>query len=113
MNTTAWVSLLIAGLFEVVWAISMKYSVGFTKLWPSVITLAAMWVSFAFLSYSLKHIPIGTAYAIWVGIGAVGVAALGMLWFKEPATLARIACISLIVAGAVGLKLLSPDTDIV
>lgn len=110
MNTTAWISLFVAGLFEIVWAVSMKYSEGFTKLWPSVITIAALWVSFALLSYSLKQIPIGTAYAIWVGIGAVGVAILGMLWFKEPATLARIGCISLIVAGTVGLKFLSLET---
>lgn len=111
MNTAAWFSLLIAGLFEIVWAISMKYSAGFTKFWPSVVTLAAMGISLAFLSYSLKQIPIGTAYAIWVGIGAAGVAVLGILWFREPATLARIGCISLIVVGTVGLKFLSPDTQ--
>lgn len=112
MNTVAWYSLLIAGVFEIVWATSMKYSEGFSLLWPTVITFAAMWVSFAFLSYSLKHIPIGTAYAVWVGIGAVGVAVLGMLWFKEPVTVARIACISLIVAGVIGLKFWSPATDV-
>ncbi|WP_444945254.1 DMT family transporter [Microbulbifer sp. VTAC004] len=103
----AWISLFVAGLFEIVWAVSMKYSEGFTKLWPSVITVMAMWISFAFLSYSLKYIPIGTSYAIWVGIGAVGVAVLGVVWFNEPITLARIACISLIVLGVVGLKLVA------
>ena len=107
MNTAAWASLFIAGLFEVVWVVSMKYSEGFTKLWPSVATIAAMLVSFALLSYSLKHIPMGTAYAVWVAIGAVGVAVLGILWFEEPATLGRSVCISLIVAGTVGLKVLS------
>jgi len=106
----AWISLAIAGLFEIVWAISMKYSEGFSKLWPTVLTFAAMWISFAFLSYALKLIPIGTAYAVWVGIGAVGVAVIGIFWFKEPAGIARLLCISMIVMGVVGLKLFSPDT---
>jgi quaternary ammonium compound-resistance protein SugE len=108
----AWLVLFIAGVFEVVWAIALKYSDGFTKLWPSVIFGVAAWLSFAFLSQALKTIPIGTAYAIWTGIGAVGVAIIGIAWFKEPAELARVACIALIVAGIVGLKLTAAPGDI-
>lgn len=106
----AWISLVIAGMFEIVWAISMKYSDGFSKLWPTLITFGAMWISFAFLSYALKTIPLGTAYAVWVGIGAVGVAIVGVLWFKEPAGFARLMCISMIVMGVVGLKFFAPVT---
>lgn len=108
----AWLVLFIAGVFEVVWAIALKYSDGFTKLWPSVIFGVAAWLSFAFLSQALKTIPIGTAYAIWTGIGAVGVAIIGIAWFKEPAELARIACIALIIAGIAGLKLTAAAGDI-
>jgi quaternary ammonium compound-resistance protein SugE len=102
-----WLLLLVAGLLEIVWAIGLKYTEGFTKLWPSVITIAAMIASIAFLGLALRHIPVGTGYAIWTGIGAAGTAILGMILFGEPATAARIACLGLIVAGIVGLKLVS------
>jgi quaternary ammonium compound-resistance protein SugE len=102
-----WLLLLVAGILEVVWAIGLKYTEGFTKLWPSVITIAAMVASVAFLGLALRHIPVGTGYAIWTGIGAAGTAILGMILFGEPATAARIACLGLIVAGIVGLKLVS------
>ncbi len=104
----AWVYLVVAGLLEVVWAVGLKYSEGFTRLWPSVGTVVAMIASFWLLATALKTIPLGTGYATWVGIGAVGTALLGMLVFKEPATAARLACIGLIVAGIVGLKLATP-----
>ena len=103
----AWIYLLIAGLLEVVWAFYMKQSAGFTRLWPSVITIAAMIVSFALLSLSMRTLPLGTAYAIWTGIGAVGAAGVGILIYGEPATTLRILCILLIVSGIVGLKLFS------
>jgi len=102
-----WVYLFIAGIFECGWAVGLKYTDGFTKLWPSIATLMAMVLSFYFLSLVLKTIPIGTAYAIWTGIGAVGVAMLGMILFGESKEPARIACILLIVVGIVGLKILS------
>ncbi len=102
-----WLALLFAGLFEVAWAIGLKYTDGWTKLWPSVGTLAAMAVSFFLLSLALKALPIGTAYAVWTGIGAVGTALLGIVLFAEPATAARLGCIGLIVAGIVGLKMVS------
>lgn len=102
-----WLALLVAGLFEVAWAIGLKYTDGWTKLWPSVGTLAAMAFSFYFLSLALKTLPIGTAYAVWTGIGAVGTALLGVVLFAEPATAARLGCIGLIVAGIIGLKLVS------
>lgn len=103
----AWVHLIIAGLMEVVWAIGLKYTDGFTRLWPSIGTIAAMIISFSFLSEALRAIPIGTAYAVWTGIGAVGVAIAGMIIFGEPRSLLRIACILMIVLGIAGLKLLS------
>jgi quaternary ammonium compound-resistance protein SugE len=103
----AWVLLLIAGAFEVAWAIGLKYTDGFSRLWPSVLTIAAMVVSVVLLALALKSIPVGTGYAVWTGIGAVGTAALGIVLFGEPATLARLGCIGLIVAGIVGLKLVS------
>lgn len=104
----AWISLFVAGLFEVGWAIGLKYTDGFSKLWPSVWTVASMIVSFAFLEYALRTLPVGTAYAVWVGIGAVGTAILGMILFNEPRDLARIVCLLLIVAGVIGLKLVTP-----
>lgn len=104
----AWVFLGLAGLFEVVWATSMKMSAGFTRITPTAITILAMIVSFTFLSMSLKALPLGTAYAIWTGIGAVGTALVGIVLFGESANLARIACIGLIAAGIVGLKLATP-----
>jgi len=103
----AWIYLLVAGLFEVVWAIGLKYTEGWTRLWPSVGTLAAMVVSFWCLSQSLKSIPIGTGYAIWTGIGAVGAAALGILLFGDSASWPRLLCIGLIVSGVIGLKMVS------
>ncbi len=108
-----WAVLTIAGLFEVVWAVGLKQTEGFTKLWPSVITIAAMWISFGCLSYALKTIPMGNAYAVWTGIGAVGVAIVGFVWFNESADLKRIACIGLIVLGITGLKLLYSGSRVV
>ncbi|MGN6222894.1 quaternary ammonium compound efflux SMR transporter SugE [Pseudoxanthomonas beigongshangi] len=103
----AWVYLVLAGVLEVVWAMGLKYSEGFSRLWPSVVTVVAMVASFWLLATALKQIPLGTGYAVWVGIGAVGTALLGMLVLKEPATVARLVCIGLIVAGIAGLKLTS------
>jgi quaternary ammonium compound-resistance protein SugE len=103
----AWVWLVLAGLLEIVWAVGLKYTDGFTRLWPSVITVAAMIASVYFLAIAVRTIPIGTGYAVWTGIGAVGVALLGMIRFGEPRTLLRIGSILLIVAGIVGLKLVT------
>jgi quaternary ammonium compound-resistance protein SugE len=100
----SWLFLTIAGVLEIIWAIGLKYTEGFTRLVPSVITIAAMIASVWFLAIALRTIPVGTGYAVWTGIGAVGTAILGMVLFAEPATAARIACIGLIVAGIVGLK---------
>ena len=100
----AWLYLLIAGLLEVGWAIGLKYTEGFSRLWPSLATIAAMILSLGFLGLALKTLPVGTAYAIWTGVGAVGTAMLGIYLFAEPATAMRLACIGLIVAGIVGLK---------
>jgi quaternary ammonium compound-resistance protein SugE len=101
----SWAYLVVAGLLEIVWAIGLKYTEGFTRLVPSAITIAAMIVSVWFLALALRTIPVGTGYAVWTGIGAVGTAVLGIALFAEPATAARIACIGLIVAGIIGLKL--------
>jgi quaternary ammonium compound-resistance protein SugE len=103
----AWIYLFIAGLFEIGWAVGLKYTEGFTKLWPSVITIIGMILSFYFLSNAVKTIPIGTAYAIWTGIGAVGTAILGMILFNESKEFVRIFFIFLIVIGIVGLKIFS------
>ena len=100
-----WVLLVIAGLFEVAWAIGLKYTEGFTRLWPTVGTLAAMVVSFGLLAQVLKTLPVGTAYAIWTGIGAVGTALVGIVLLGESASPARLLCIGMIGAGIVGLKL--------
>jgi quaternary ammonium compound-resistance protein SugE len=102
-----WVILFIAGLFEIGWAIGLKYTDGFTRLVPSVLTVAAMTISVVMLGLALRTLPVGTAYAVWTGIGAVGTAALGIYLFGDPATLARLASIGLIVAGIVGLKLVT------
>ena len=107
MNTMPWVYLIIAGLFEIVWAIGLKFTVGFTKPVPTVITVAAMIASFAFLALALKTIPVGTGYAVWTGIGAVGVAIIGMVWLGESREVLRILCIVLIVSGVVGLRFVS------
>ena len=101
----AWFYLLIAGLFEVGWAIGLKYTEGFSRLWPSLMTIVAMILSLGFLGLALKTLPVGTAYAIWTGVGAVGTAILGIYLFAEPANAMRLACIGLIVSGIVGLKL--------
>jgi quaternary ammonium compound-resistance protein SugE len=103
----AWLFLVVAGLLEIVWAIGLKYADGFTRAVPSAITLAAMAASVYFLALAVRTIPIGTGYAVWTGIGAVGVAILGMLFFGESRALLRIACILLIVAGIAGLKFLT------
>lgn len=100
----AWVYLVLAGLFEVGWALGLKYTDGFTKVTPSVLTVIGMIGSFVLLGQALRVLPIGTAYAIWTGIGAVGTAILGMALFGEPRDVARILCILLIVAGIIGLK---------
>ena len=103
----AWLYLLIAGLLEIGWAIGLKYTDGFTKIGPTAITVAAMVASVVLLGIALRDLPVGTGYAIWTGIGTIGTAVLGMLLFQEPATALRLASIGLIVAGIVGLKLVS------
>jgi quaternary ammonium compound-resistance protein SugE len=103
----AWLLLLIAGLLEVGWAVGLKYTEGFSRLVPSVLTLACMAASVGMLALALKTLPMGTAYAVWTGIGAVGTAILGIVLFGDPAGVARIGCIGLIVAGIVGLKLVT------
>jgi quaternary ammonium compound-resistance protein SugE len=100
-----WVALLLAGAMEIVWALGLKYSDGFTRLWPSVGTVAAIPLSFAFLALSLRGIPFGTAYAVWAGIGAGGAVLVGMLVFGERVDLFRMVCLALIIAGTVGLRL--------
>lgn len=104
----AWIYLLIAGLFEVAWAIGLKYTDGFTKLAPSVFTVITMITSLAMLGLALRTLPLGTAYAVWTGIGTLGTVLLGILIFQEPADAVRLACIALIVAGVAGLKFFSP-----
>ena len=101
----AWIYLFFAGLFEIGWAIGLKYTDGFTRLVPTVATVASMIVSLGLLGLALKTLPVGTAYAVWTGIGTVGTALLGIALLGEPATVARLACIALIVAGIAGLKL--------
>ncbi|MBB5208195.1 DMT family transporter [Chiayiivirga flava] len=103
----AWICLVTAGVLEIVWAVGLKWSDGFSRPWPSVVMGAALVASFWLLALALREIPLGTGYAVWVGIGAVGAAVFGMLVFDEPASLARVGCIVLIVAGIVGLKLTS------
>lgn len=101
----AWIYLTVAGLFEIVWAIGLKYTEGFSRLWPSLVTLLAMALSMVFLALSLKSLPVGTAYAIWTGIGAAGTVILGIMLFAEPATILRLACVGLILTGIIGLKI--------
>jgi quaternary ammonium compound-resistance protein SugE len=105
----AWIYLTIAGLLEVAWAIGLKYTDGFTRLWPSAWTLVAMALSVAFLGLALRDLPVGTGYAVWVGIGAVGTALLGMVLFDESRDPVRLVCLGLIVAGVVGLRLVTPN----
>jgi quaternary ammonium compound-resistance protein SugE len=103
----AWVYLIIAGIFETVWAIALKYTMGFTRLVPSVITIAGMFISFYFLSLATKVLPIGTAYAVWTGIGALGAVIIGMVFLNEPVNASRIIFLLLILVGLIGLKLTS------
>ena len=103
----AWVYLIIAGIFEMGWAIGLKYTEGFTRLVPTTLTVAAMIISVVLLGLALRDLPVGTGYAVWTGIGTVGTALLGMYLFGDPATAARLASIGLIVAGIIGLKVLS------
>ena len=105
----AWTYLFIAGVLEIGWAIGLKYTEGFSRLWPSIGTVAAMALSVAFLGVALRTLPVGTAYAVWVGIGAVGTAILGMILFGDSRAPLRLLCLGLIVAGVIGLKLVSPD----
>ncbi|AOH36677.1 quaternary ammonium compound efflux SMR transporter SugE [Luteimonas sp. JM171] len=103
----SWTILFLAGLFEVVWAVGLKYTEGFTRLWPSVGTLAAMALSFYLLAVAMRSLPLGTAYAVWVGIGAIGTAILGIVLFNEAASAGRLVSLGLILAGIIGLKLAS------
>ena len=105
----AWTLLLVAGFFEIVWAMLLKFTDGFTKVWPSVGTVLAMGISMVCMSFALRVIPMGTAYAVWTGIGAVGTVILGMVLFAEPKNAVRLVCIGMIIAGIAGLKLSSPS----
>ena len=100
-----WGALVLAGLLETVWAVGLKYTVGFTRLWPTVLTVVAMSASVALLAYCVRSMPVGTAYAVWTGIGTVGTVLLGIWLLGDPAAFVRLACIGLIVAGIAGLKL--------
>jgi quaternary ammonium compound-resistance protein SugE len=104
----AWILLIVAGLCEIVWAIGLKYAEGFTRFWPSVLTVVAMLVSIVLLGIAMKSLPVGTSYAVWVGVGAVGTAILGIVLLGESASAGRLASLALIVAGIVGLKLATP-----
>jgi quaternary ammonium compound-resistance protein SugE len=103
----AWVYLVIAGLFETGWAIGLKYTEGFTRPLPTVLTVGAMIISVVLLGIALRELPVGTGYAVWTGIGTVGTAILGMYLFGDPATVARLVCLGLIIAGIIGLKVIS------
>ncbi|GJL57921.1 MAG: multidrug transporter [Nitrospirales bacterium] len=105
----AWTLLVVAGIFEIIWATGLKYTDGFTRLWPSVGTVVAMAVSMICLSLAFRVIPMGTAYTVWTGIGAVGTVLLGILLFDEPKNAARLVCITLIIVGIAGLKLSDPS----
>jgi len=104
----AWLILVCAGLFEVAWAIGLKYTDGYTRLWPTVGTVAAMIISVGLLGVAMKSLPVGTSYAVWVGVGAIGTAALGIVLFGESASPGRLVSLGLIVAGIIGLKLATP-----
>lgn len=104
----SWIWLLLAGLFEMVWAVGLKYTDGFTKFWPTVGTLAAMAVSVFLLAVAVKTLPLGTAYAVWTGIGAIGTVIFGMAMLGDPVTAGRLVCLALILGGIIGLKALSP-----
>lgn len=104
----AWIILIIAGLFEIGWAVGLKFTDGFTRIVPTGLTLASMAISLGLLGLALRTLPLGTAYAVWTGVGTVGTAILGMALFGEPAQAMRLVCIGLIVAGIIGLKLVTP-----
>lgn len=106
----AWVVLFIAGLFEIGWAVGLKYTAGFTRFWPTLGTGVAIIASMGLLGIALRTLPLGTAYAVWTGIGSIGTAILGIVLFREPATAVRLFCIALILAGIVGLKLATPSS---
>lgn len=103
-----WLILFLAGMFETAWAIGLKYSHGFSRLWPSVFTLTTMAISVFLLAQTMRSLPVGTAYAIWTGIGAVGAVIMGIILFNEPITAPRLLCLGLIISGIIGLKLVSP-----
>lgn len=103
----AWVVLVIAGLLEVVWAVGLKYSEGFTRLWPSIFTVLTMLLSFWLLGLAMRYLPVGTAYGVWVGIGAVGTVIYGIMFLSEPAGLTRLTSVALILTGIIGLKVSS------
>jgi len=105
----AWTLLLVAGFFEIVWATALKFTDGFTRLWPSVATVGAMAISMICMSFALRAIPMGTAYAVWTGIGAVGTVLLGILMFDEPKNAVRLLCLAMIIFGIAGLKLSAPS----
>ena len=105
----AWIVLAVAGLLEIGWAIGLKYTEGFTRLWPTIATVASMIASMGLLGIAVNSLPVGTAYAVWTGIGTIGTALLGLWLFEEPASAARLACIGMIAAGIVGLKMVTPD----
>jgi quaternary ammonium compound-resistance protein SugE len=105
----AWIVLAAAGLLEIGWAVGLKYTEGFTRLWPSLATVASMVASMGMLGIAVNSLPVGTAYAVWTGIGTIGTALLGLVLFDEPPTPARLACIGMVAAGIVGLKLVTPD----
>ena len=107
----AWVILFVAGLLEIVWAVGLKYTAGFTRLWPTVGTAVALVASMTLLGIAVRTLPLGSAYAVWTGIGSVGTAVLGIVLFREPATVMRLLCIGLIVAGIVGLKVASTPAE--
>jgi quaternary ammonium compound-resistance protein SugE len=104
-----WIVLAVAGVLEIGWAIGLKYTEGFTRPWPTVATVASMVASMGMLGIAVNSLPVGTAYAVWTGIGTIGTALLGLVLFGEPATAARLACIAMIAAGIVGLKIVTPD----
>ncbi len=108
-NCVAWMLLLLAGLFEVVWAVGLKYSEGFTRLWPSVATVIAMLISMVLLAMAMRTLPVGTAYSVWVGIGAVGTVIFGIALWDEPVNAARMISVAFIVIGVIGLKFATPD----
>ena len=105
----AWIILVLAGLFEIGWAIGLKYTEGFSRFWPSVWTVMAMIISLGLLGIAMKSLPVGTAYSVWVGVGAVGTVAFGIVLLEEPVNAARLISVALIIAGIIGLKLATPD----